>query len=230
MAVTVKPAADRMIRIVIVDDHRTFAEAAAIALDSEPDIEVIGVATNPWEARELLPGADVVILDLALDAYDGLDLAEEIASVQPNTRVVIMTANHDPKMLERALSIPVAGFVLKTMAIAEVISSVRATQNSQVAIPSSLLTQLMDGRRVAEVQRGEVEQLRSHLSDRELQILQLLANGASTGQIADQLFLSVNTIRTHIQNVITKLNAHSRLEAVSYGIAKGLIAAPGREA
>lgn len=221
------PTQSPPMKILIIDDHRSFADALGVALDSQPDIDVVGTASTPWAAREALrEPVDIALIDIDLDGHSGLTLAKDIITHFPQTRVVMITGQAEPDALRQALEMRVAGFVLKSVPLDELVATVRSANGGQVALPAPLLAAVVEQQEENRRRGDETSELRRHLTDREIEMLELLAAGMSTKEIAERLYLSVNTVRTHIQNVLSKLDAHSRLEAVSHAISTGLIDPP----
>ena len=212
-----------LIRVVVMGEHQAFTEGLALAISGEPDLTLSGVAFAPWQLRDLLAtGADVALIDLE-SAPGGLELARELTVAFPRVRLVVMTGTLDAKLLERALAVGVSAFVTKRSSLRDVLESVRGAHGDKMAVPASLLAEVMANVGRRELHQRVVNQRRSLLTERELEILSLLAEGLSTKAIAAKLVLSNNTVRSHAQNMLTKLGAHSRLEAVAYARSTGLI-------
>lgn len=210
-------------RLLIVDDHGMFAESLRVALTGEPDLEVVATATSLAEARVLVSraGPDVVLLDHRLPDGLGVDAIGELRALQPGVQVVILTANADDSVLVQATEAGCAGFVLKTSPLDELITAVRTAAAGEIMISSELLSRLLNRL------HHRYEPQRTDLTGREHEILELIAQGLTNGAIAKELFISVNTVRNHVQSVLAKLNAHSKLEALSVAIRDGLIEPPG---
>jgi len=207
------------IRLILVDDHEMFAEGVARLLAKEPGFVLAGIAsrcdTGIGLARESSP--DIAIVDYQLPDGDGASLAGQILTVSPTTRVLMLTGSADPRALISAIDAGCAGFVTKDKAFAELVTAVRLVHGGEAFIPPALLASLLP--RMGRTYRG----LGSDLTPREREILQVLATGAANQAIADQPFLSVHTVRNHVQNILVKLDAHSKLEAVAIAVREGLI-------
>ena len=217
------PLVARLTRIVIIEQQEAFAEALAIALDVEPDLHVAGTATTPWRARELLSsGADVAIIDGAFGSSGGMELAIEFATVFPSVRSLVVSDAFEPRVLEQALLCGIYGFIAKAAPLRELIDSIRHLSDHRMAMSTGLLAQVVEGFRGRE--SDPIRALGAALlTRRETEILQSMADGLSTKAIAGELFVSVNTVRSHAQNTLVKLGAHSRLEAVAFARAAGLL-------
>lgn len=213
-----RPARGGAIRILIVDDHALFAEVLQAALESRP-LEVVGRATSGREgvalARALRP--DLVLMDLGLPDIDGLTAGQRILQELPGTKVVAVTGLEDSSMVREALRHGFQGYMLKHASVAELVESVLAMARDQTVIPHDAAKSL------AGMPRDERSaDLASHLTEREKQILALLAEGASSQELANRLYLSRNTVRSHVQNICAKLQVHSRLQAVAFAVKHGL--------
>jgi DNA-binding NarL/FixJ family response regulator len=205
------PPAER-IRVVLVDDHEMFAEGVARLLEREPDIDLVGVASTMAEVvamvEERRPA--VAVVDFMLPDGVGTDAATAIAAVSPDTRTLIITGSTEEAVLVAAIRAGCSGVLTKDKAFAALVDAIRL-----VATGDSYLDPLV----IAAVQSGS--QPRSHgagagaeLTKREREVLHLLAQGRSNQAIGDELYVSRNTVRNHVQNILTKLHVHSKLEAV----------------
>ena len=216
--------ATETVRAMIVDDHLSFGEALACALRYESDIVVVGSVSTPWEARALLEQrVDVVLLDVHLGGHDGLQLARELTTTSPGLRLILMSDSPDPLMLETVLSLGAQGYVHKGQGLQRIIDAVRGAERDQIAIPASLFADFVNRAQVRSERTRAVDAIREILTERECEVLTLLAEGLSTKEIAAQLVLSVNTVRSHAQNTLTKLGVNSRLQAVARARESGLV-------
>jgi DNA-binding NarL/FixJ family response regulator len=209
-------------RLLIVDDHGMFAESLRVALSGETDFEVAGTASTLRQAETLVNALapDVVLLDHRLPDGLGVDAIGKLKAIRPGVQVVILTASADDAILVQATEAGCAGFVLKTSPLDELISAVRTAAAGEIMISSELLSRLLSRL------HHRHETPRSELTAREHEILQLIAQGLTNSAIAKELFISVNTVRNHVQSLLTKLEAHSKLEALSIAIRDGLIEPP----
>ena len=215
-------AVGRRTRLLIVDDHDMFAESLRVALAGEADFEVVGTASTLRQAEALVNALapDVVLLDHRLPDGLGVDAIGRFKTLRPGVQVVILTASADDSVLVQATEAGCAGFVLKTSPLDELTSAVRTAAAGEIMISGELLSRLLSRLRLRQ------ESPRSELTAREHEILQLIAQGLTNGAIAKELFISVNTVRNHVQSLLTKLEAHSKLEALSIAIRDGLIEPP----
>jgi DNA-binding NarL/FixJ family response regulator len=209
------------IRVLLVDDHDMFSESLERGLNASGDIEVVGIVPRVAEALEVAPQLlpDVVLLDYQLPDGDGIDAARQLLAVLPKTRIVMLTGSADDRILLRALQAGCCGYVTKDKKLAELVLAVRAAKSGNAVISPELLSRLM---------RGTTGQgtLGADLTERELELLQLVAEGYSNRAIADHLSLSVHTVRNHVHSIITKLQSHSKLEAVATALREGILRPP----
>jgi DNA-binding NarL/FixJ family response regulator len=208
------------IRVLIVDDHAMVAESIRRFLDGSADIEVVGVVSTASDgvdtASRLRP--DVVLMDYLLPDNDGVNAAAQIKQESPTTRVVILTGTADDEHVAlRAIEAGCSGFLGKGRGVEELLAAVRAAHAGEVLIAPSMLARLLPRleRNYAGVGRT--------LSRRETEVLGVMAQGGSDKEIAYGLAISHNTARKHVQNVIRKLGAHSKLEAVVIAAHQGVI-------
>ena len=206
-------------RVLIVDDHEVLAASLAQVLDHEPDLTVVGSAGTLEKARALLATAapDVVLLDHRMPDGDGVEAIPELLALRPEASIVVLTATTADHVLIAAIEGGASGFVSKTRGLDEVTSAVRAAAAGESVISPEMLARLLP-----RLHRREAEP-RDTLSDREREVLQLLAEGLSNAAIAERLVVSVHTVRNHVANLSTKLGAHSKLEALSIAVREGLL-------
>ena len=208
-----------VVRVLVVDDHAMFASSVAALLGSEPGLEVVGTATDLATARSRLTAdpVDVVLLDQRLPDGRGVDAIVELKRLSPATKIVMLTGAADDASLVTATAAGCAGFLEKSRSVEELVAAVRAAAASEVLLSPDLLARLIAG-----LQRKR-QGLGSDLTAREIEVLGLLAKGLSNAAIAKALFLSVNTVRNHVANILAKLGAHSKLEALSVAVREGLL-------
>jgi DNA-binding NarL/FixJ family response regulator len=215
----------KKIRVLIVDVHTVFAESLALVINLQRDMEAVGTANTCAHALELVPQhqPDVVLLDVMLPDGDGIEVAEAIKLIQPSIKTVILTSATEDDVLLRAIDAGASGFITKFRAIDDVIAAVRTAHAGEILIPPTmllgLLSRLHQRRRQEDAPGIPVEPL----TPREREVLQALARGLDNRQAATFLQISPNTLRTHLQNVMSKLRVHSKLEAVVIALKHGLI-------
>ena len=208
-----------VIRVLIVDDHRVFVESLARLLADESDIVVVGTASGVTEALRVSSALDpdVFLVDYVLPDGDGVHLATELRHRHPTAMVVMLTSMADDRVLLAAIDAGCAGFLTKDRAASEVVDAVRTVAAGEALVSPDLLARLLP--RLSQKRQSR----RFDLTDRESQLLGLMAEGGANKAIAKELNLSVNTVRNYVQSVLSKLGAHSKLEAVAIAVREGLV-------
>lgn len=209
-----------LIRVALVDDHALFSQSLSMALEAYDDVEIVGRADRLGSGVALVVKhqPDVVLLDYRLPDGDGVAGAIRIKEESPQTKVVIVTAVEDESVLTAAMEAGCAGFITKSATVDELISAVRMAAAGEAVISPALLLRLLP-----RLHRRD-EPTRVELTGREIDVLRLLATGMSNAAIAEDLTLSVNTVRNHVANLLLKLGVHSKLEALSVAVRDGLVA------
>ena len=209
------------VRVLIVDDHQMFASSLAHALGAEDDLRVVGVASSLEGARASTRSSapDVVLLDHRLPDGDGVGAISALRELRPSVHVVMLTATTSDRVLVAALEAGAAGFIAKTQPLEDVLSGVRAVAQGESVVSANLLSRLLPRLRRQSAAPGTT------LTEREREILDLLAEGLPNADIARQLSLSVHTVRNHVANLSAKLGAHSKLEVLSIAVRDGLVEA-----
>jgi DNA-binding NarL/FixJ family response regulator len=213
------------ITVVIVDDHRAFGEALAIALDKERDLEVVAIETDGASAAHVAATVhpDVVLLDLEMPGIGGLEVSPRIRDLSADTSIIILTGSEDELAHGRAVEAGARGFLQKTATISEVADAVRRAHRGEPLNPEDEVAAALERVRRVRTRDGDMERRLDRLTPRELEILQLLADGRSPEEITGELDLSRHTLRTHVQNVLMKLGVHSKLDAIVAAIRHGKV-------
>ncbi len=212
------------VRVLIADDHTIVREGVRALLALYPDIEVLGEAADGKEAidRTVELHPDVVLMDIAMPGLGGLEATLEIRKLCPEVKILVLTQHENKEYVQRFLKAGASGYVLKKAAGTELVSAIRMVRQGgiylQGPIASSVVGESM-GMGQAEGGEGSYDSL----SDREKQVLKLLAEGQSNKEIADLLCLSIKTVMAHRANIMEKLGIHNRVELVMYAIRRGLI-------
>ena len=216
-------------KVLIVDDHMLFAEAVQLALRGE-GVEHVDLAGDPSEAFDSMKDAgrraDVVLMDLGLPGESGIEAGGRIAKEWPETKVLALTSYTDPRMLRDAMRAGFSGYLTKDTQVSRLVNAMHTAIAGEVVIPQKMAKGVgvetptqADGRRLED----HATLLISQLTDREREVLQLLAEGATSDAIADAMRISKNTVRTHVQSILGKLGVHSRLEAAAFAVRNGLV-------
>ena len=203
----------KKIRVLIVDDHAVLRAGLRALLNLQPDIEVVGEAAEGLEALEKTKRLDpeVVLMDLSLPGMEGLEATKELKRTHPNVKVLILTMHEDRRFLYPALKAGASGYVVKRAADTELIDAIRAVSRGDAFLHPSVARIVVEDH----VEQG--------LSDREREVLRLIAEGRTYKEMADLLAVSVKTIESYRERIKEKLNLHSRAELVRYALEKGLL-------
>jgi DNA-binding NarL/FixJ family response regulator len=212
-----------VIRVVIVDDQQVFCEALSSRLGVESDISIVGAAESQDSALSLidLRHPDVVIVDFEIQGDDATDILSELSRRYPDLPMAVVSEHDDPGTAAAAVRAGARAFVPKTASISELVDAVRGLSAGGSQIPPHLLTGVLDTMR----RHGTSEEVREpldRLTLRELDVLREMLAGRDRATIAARLFMSINTVRTHIKHILAKLEVHSSVEAVSVAIRAGL--------
>lgn len=221
-------AADRRdgpIRVLVVDDHRMFARAVELLLSGEPDMRVTGLAHSGEEALALCEQSvpDVALVDLDLPSMDGIELTRRIRRRWPDTQVAVVTGLRPGDTAAQAIEAGAAVYVSKAQAPEALVRLIREAAEGKMVVPSTALGAAWERLQRARRTGTEAERLRSRLTRREVQILEILAEGLTTAEVAERLGLAVGTVREYVKRILYKLGAHSKVEAVSLAFRHGLV-------
>ena len=214
----------KKIRIVIADDHTIFRQGLRMLLAQEDDMEVVGEAADGIEALELAKKhkPDIILLDIAMPAMDGVKVAGKIKKTLPQTKIIVLTSYSDDQFLFEFLKLGVSGFVLKDSASQELIYSIRKSNEGMVFFDPSVSKKVME--KFTQVSGGKSDFVNyGKLSDREKEVLRLVAEGCATKEVAEKLYISPKTVENHRANIMKKLNIRDRTGLTKYALRLGLI-------
>jgi DNA-binding NarL/FixJ family response regulator len=214
------------IRVVICDDHALFRRGLAMVLSEEDGIAVVGEAEDGEAAvaaaEELAP--DVILMDVRMPKLSGIEATKAIAERAPATRIVMLTVSDEEEDLYEAVKAGAAGYLLKEISIEEVAGAVRSVVGGESLITPSMASKLLNEfsnlSKRADAKQGVPT---PRLTGRELEVLRLVAQGMSNKEIAAELYISENTVKNHVRNILEKLHLHSRMEAVVYAVREKIL-------
>ena len=215
-----------VIRVLIADDQALFRRGLYVVLGTEDHIDVVAEAENGEEAvakvEELAP--DVVLMDVRMPRINGIEAARRIRDLSPSTRILMLTVSDEEDDLYEAIKAGANGYLLKEISVEEVAEAIRAVVQGQSLISPSMASKLLSEFNSLAKRAEERQQFPAPtLTSRELEVLKLVAKGMSNREIADTLFISENTVKNHVRNILEKLHLHSRMEAVIYAVRERLL-------
>ncbi|MBS4177282.1 response regulator [Lederbergia citrea] len=209
-----------MIRVLLVDDHEMVRIGVSAYLSVQSDIEVIGEASDGAKGAEmalsLLP--DIILMDLVMDVMDGIEATKLILKEWPEAKIIIVTSFLDDNKVIPALEAGAASYILKTSKANEIADAIRATHKGQ-----SVLEPEVTGKMMARMKEKKLPILHEQLTNREHEILLLIAEGKTNQEIADQLFIGLKTVKTHVSNILSKLEIQDRTQAAIYAFKNQLV-------
>jgi two-component system, NarL family, response regulator LiaR len=202
-----------MIKVVFVDDHEMVRIGVSAYLSAQPDIEVVGEASDGSEgvrmALELRP--DIILMDLVMKGMDGIEATKDIVSQWPEAKIIIVTSFLDDDKVYPALEAGAVSYMLKTSKASDIAEAVRKTYAGQ-----SILEPEVTGKMMTRMRQKTVNHPHEELTNRELEILLLMTQGKTNQEIADELFIALKTVKTHVSNILSKLDVQDRTQAVIY--------------
>jgi NarL family two-component system response regulator LiaR len=211
------------IKVLIADDHKLFRQGLIGLMQTREDlVEVVGEAETGEEAIELAEklNPDVILMDIYMPKLDGLQAAKEIHRRFPKIAVVMLTSSERDGHLYEAAQVGVAGYLLKSLDASELFDLLHGITNGETAMTRAMASKLLKSvaNRMADEDKGE-----QSLTEREMFVLRLVAGGASNNQIAEKLTISINTVKSHIKNILEKLQLENRTQAATYALKHGLV-------
>lgn len=212
----------KKIRILLADDHAIVRAGLRLLLESQPDMEVVGEAADGretiWRVRELRP--DVVVMDITMPDLNGLEATRRIKEENPHAQILALTMHEDERYFFQMVHAGASGYVVKGAPPTDLLAAIRSVHQGQAYLYPSLAKKLLE----EYLSRAKEEkEAYDDLTDREREVLRLIAEGRTSKEIAEHLYLSVHTVERHRQNIMGKLRLHNRAELIKYAIRKGLI-------
>jgi DNA-binding NarL/FixJ family response regulator len=220
-------ASGEPIRVAVVDDQELFRRGLTMLLGVEDDIEVVGEAGDGIAATDLVATAapEVILMDVRMPKRSGIEACMAIKDIAPTTRIIMLTVSDEEADLYDAVKNGASGYLLKDSSIEEVAQAVRVVADGQSLISPSMAIKLLD--EFKQMSRSDRQQVPTpRLTERELEVLKLVAQGLNNREIAKRLFISENTVKNHVRNILEKLQLHSRMEAVMYAVREKLLDIP----
>jgi DNA-binding NarL/FixJ family response regulator len=212
------------VRVLIVDDHDLFRSGLRNLLEEE-GVDVVAEGADGMEAlryvRELAP--DVVVMDLNMPGMTGVEATKRIASLAPLTRVVVLTISDRDDDVMDAILAGACGYLLKDASIQDVIKGIEAAAVGESLISPTIAHKVLERVRATSASPEAAETIRAELSDREIEVLKLIANGKDNAQIAGDLHISPKTVKNHISNILMKLQIENRIQAAVYAVRSGIV-------
>lgn len=215
------------IRVLVADDHEMIRQAVVMMLRQEPDIEVVGEAGDGAEAvriaTEMMP--DVVLMDVRMPRRSGIEATAQIKETSPTTRIVMLTVSDEEADLYDAVKAGASGYLLKHTPVEEIAEAVRNVFTGQSQISPSMATKLLSEFQTMVKKEDKPTQAAAspRLTEREMEVLKHVAKGLNNRDIAKELYISENTVKNHIRNILEKLHLHSRMQAVVYAVREGML-------
>lgn len=213
---------DATITVMIVDDHEMVRQGAAGYLEAQGDIHVVAQAASGEEALVLAGDhvPDVVLMDLVMPGLDGVEATRHIKNNSPRTQIIILTSFHEDEHIFPALQAGAISYLLKDVKAAELVEAIRRAARGEATLHPRIAERVIKEFRVGDPDR---QRLFTDLTEREMEVLKLIARGLSNQRIADQLVISLGTVKGHVSNILSKLHLADRTQAAVYAWKEGLI-------
>ncbi len=216
------------IRVVVVDDQELFRRGLIMLVAAEDDIEVVGEASDGDEAAEMSAATvpDIVLMDVRMPKRSGIEACRTIKQVAPSAKIIMLTVSDEEGDLYDAIKNGASGYLLKDASIDQVAQAIRLVADGQSLISPSMAAKLLEEFKTISRVGAKPDTIVPKLTDRELEVLNLVAHGLNNREIARDLFISENTVKNHVRNILEKLQLHSRMEAVMYAVREKLLDIP----
>jgi two-component system, NarL family, response regulator LiaR len=210
------------ITVMIVDDHEMVRKGACGYLEAQPDITVVAQAGSGEEALKLVQECipDVILMDLVMPGMDGVEATRKIKAVSPRTQIVILTSFHQDEYIFPALQAGAVSYLLKDVKAAELLEAIRRAARGEATLHPRIAARVIKTFRSLETKESSPF---TSLTERELDVLRMIAKGNTNDQIAEQLVISVGTVKGHVSNILSKLHLVDRTQAAAYAWQKGIV-------
>ncbi|UUV99026.1 response regulator transcription factor [Vagococcus luciliae] len=209
-----------MIKVLLVDDHEMVRLGVSSYLSIQSDIEVVGEAENGLVGYEkaLEKRPDVILMDLVMEVMDGIEATKKILLEWPEAKVIIVTSFIDDEKVYPAIEAGAAGYLLKTSSAKDIANAIRSAYNGEKVLEPEVTSKMME-----RLSKPKVHVLHEDLTNREKEILLLISEGKSNQEIADELFITLKTVKTHVSNILSKLDVDDRTQAAIYAFKHGIV-------
>ncbi len=215
------------IKVLLVDDHTLVREGFAKMLELEPDLAVVGQASDSKEAFELVKklNPDIVLMDIRLPGITGIEATKKIKEESPKVEIIILSMYNEDEYIFEAIKAGASGYVLKDISKDDLVRAIRVVHSGESLIQPSLAKKVLKefAHLAKDTSQGMAKTPLRELSERELEVLRFVANGNSNKQIADSLLISETTVKAHLRSIFRKLEVSDRAQAVAYAMRKGLV-------
>lgn len=208
------------IKMMIVDDHDMVRKGLKAYLLTEPDFQIVGEASNGKEAVTLVNemNPDVILMDLIMPEMTGIEATKEIMTLRPSTRIIIITSFYDDEQVFPAIEAGAFSYLLKTASADEIISTIRKAVQDESVIEQKVAQKMMN-----QLRSNQKKSLHDDLTKREKEVLLLIGEGKTNNQIAEELYIGLKTVKTHVSNILGKLGVNDRTQAAVYAIRNGMV-------
>ncbi len=216
------------VRVAVVDDQELFRRGLVMLVGAEDDIEVVGEASDGDEAAALAEATvpDVILMDVRMPRKSGIEACSSIKEVAPSAKIIMLTMSDEESDLYDAIKNGASGYLLKDASIDEVAQAIRVVADGHSLISPAMAAKLLEEFKTISRPGSKADAMTPRLTDRELEVLNLVARGLNNREIAKDLFISENTVKNHVRNILEKLQLHSRMEAVMYAVREKLLDLP----
>jgi len=216
---------EKKITVLLADDHQIFREGLRMLLDVESDIEIVGEASTGRQAMALAKklNPSVIVMDIAMPLLNGIEAARQILASFPETKVLILSAHSDDAYIEKAIAIGASGFLIKQTSAHVLSDAIREIEKGSTFFSPSVAQRLHQHHKTVLDRNGRLKETRIHLTPREMEILQLIAEGEANKQVAAELEISIKTVEKHRDHLMKKLNIHDTAGLTRYAIEEGII-------
>ena len=214
-----------MLRILLVDDHILFRKGMASLLDMRDDLQVVGEASDGFEgikaARELVP--DLILMDVNMPNFDGLEATRVIKKEMPHVKIVMLSASESDQDLFEAIKVGAQGYLLKDLEPYQLYDLLESLSRGETPLSGTMATKILKEFSKPEKEADETIDFEEALTDREVGILKLVAEGLTNKEISEQLVISENTVKIHLRNILEKLQLKNRIQAAVYAVRQGMM-------